>query len=236
MSTSFNSKVQAVLDRMDPASARLIQSYIEDLRNHGLYSFSSLLEVVRAASDMDLRVTACWLLGRLDDRRALDTLIAALQEADLRVVEEAAKSLGMLGSRKALQPLIELLIHSGAPENRKAAAYALGLLHDKRAFEPLLRMLMNSQEAPQVRGYAAEALASLKDRRASPALMAALEDPSVEVRFWCVFALGQLQESRALPLLERLVEKDASILPGWGTIAQEAADAMDSIKKAASRS
>ncbi len=235
MTTSFKRKMQAILEKMDPAGVPLMQSHTEYLRDNGLYSFSSLLKMVRASTDTDLRVTACWLLGRLGDKRAIDTLIAVLQEADFRVVEEAAKSLGILGSSKALRPLIKLLLHPGAPENRKAAAYALGLLHDRRAFEPLVQVLSNSQEAPEVRGYAAEALASLKDRRASPALMASLEDPAVEVRFWCVFALGQLQESRALPLLERLAENDTSVLPGWGTIAQEAASAMDSIRKTASR-
>ena len=46
---------------------------------------------------------------------------------------------------------------------------------------------------------AAEALADLRDGRAVAPLLAALEDPAAEVRYWAAFALGELGDPQALP-------------------------------------
>lgn len=75
---------------------------------------------------------------------------------------------------------------------RYAAAYALGFSRsDKRAVSPLIRVLENQQETPRVRAQAAECLGMLGKRKAMGALIQCSADESAEVRFWCVFAMGQ---------------------------------------------
>jgi hypothetical protein len=75
---------------------------------------------------------------------------------------------------------------------RYGAVYALGFCRsDKRAVAPLIRVLEDRQEAPRVRALAAECLGNLGKRKAIKALIACSTDGSAEVRFWCVFALGQ---------------------------------------------
>jgi len=58
--------------------------------------------------------------------------------------------------------------------------------------------LADRNEDPRVRGLAAEALTEAGERRAVPSLIAVLGDPSVEVRFWAAFALGELGNPAAL--------------------------------------
>jgi len=91
--------------------------------------------------------------------------------------------------------------------------------------------LADRNEDPRVRGLAAEALTEAGERRAVPSLIAVLGDPSVEVRFWAAFALGQLGDPAALRALERLAETDDAELPGWRSVKDEAADAIERIRQ-----
>lgn len=90
-------------------------------------------------------------LGRLRDQRAVDSLIAVLEDT----VEDVTWSIQV------------------------AAATALGQIGDIRAVDPLIKALLRSRESP-VRASAARALGLLKDQRAIPALTARLNDQFTE--------------------------------------------------------
>jgi HEAT repeat protein len=125
--------------------------------------------------------------------------------------------------------LLAALERDPRPEIRVAAAYALGLLKNGLAVDPLLKTLANPQENARVRGFCAEALEGIGDRRASAGLIEALDDAKVEVRFWSAFALGELKEPLALAKLAALAKNDTAILEGWGSVQEEAADAIAKI-------
>jgi len=110
-----------------------------------------------------------------------------------------------------------------------SAAHALGVLGDHRAVDPLLAKLADRTEEPRVRGFAAEALTGPRERRAVPLLIAALDDPSVVVMFWATFALGELGDSPEFGALERLAQTDDAVLPGWRSVKDEAAAAIERI-------
>jgi HEAT repeat protein len=156
----------------------------------------------------------------------ISALLAALADADETVRWEAAKALIALGDKRVVPPLIALAQGAGASEQRAAAVYALGFLYDARALAPLVQVLRDRREDAQLRGHAAEALAYLGHRRAVPALIAALDDPSPEVRLWSVFALGELGDRRAVAPLERLAATDVTPVPGWWTVGEEAREAL----------
>jgi hypothetical protein len=82
---------------------------------------------------------------------------------------------------------------------RLHAVYTLGWRHDRRAVPCLIRVLGNQQETSNVRGQAAESLGILRKRKAIAALVEGSRDPSPEVRFWCVFALGHFVRKRKTP-------------------------------------
>ena len=63
----------------------------------------------------------------------------------------------------------------------------------------------------------------------TPVLIGTLQDASSEVRFWSAFALGQLGDARAIPALEQLAMRDKTAVANWGTVREEALDAITQI-------
>jgi HEAT repeat protein len=192
-----------------------------------------------AHADAQVRATACCVLGRRRDKRSAWVLLSAFGDARREVFWEAAKALASIRNRHAFRPLAAALAGEKDMEKRKAAAYALGWLGDQRAVEPLLERVADAAEDPRVRGQAAESLGYLleylqmqaqPDAAAVDALIAALRDPSGEVRFWAAFALGLARDHRAIPELERLAEADHQVVPGWWAVSKEAHDAIANIK------
>jgi HEAT repeat protein len=157
---------------------------------------------------------------------SIRALLDALADADATVRWEAAKTLSALGDKRSVPPLLAIAQGTGASQQRAAAVYALGWLRDSRALTPLAQVLRSYQESAQLRGHAAEALAYLGNRRAVPALIITLDDPSPEVRLWCAFALGELGDRRAMAPLERLAATDVTPVPGWWTVGEEAREAL----------
>jgi HEAT repeat protein len=153
-------------------------------------------------------MTACWLLGPWNDEAALGPLVAALHDPDSRLRAEAAKSLGTLDNPPAVPGLIAALQADADADTRLSAAYVLGQLDDPRAVDPLLAKLADT----------------------GAALITVLSDPSAEVRFWGAFALGKLKDPAALGALERLAQTDDAAVPGWGSVRDEAAAAIETIR------
>jgi len=118
-------------------------------------------------------------------------------------------------------------------EVRDAAAYALGFCAEgtqtQQAVKALTSVVAAQNEMPMVRGTAAEALANLAEVQSMPVLIGTLQDTSNEVRFWSAFALGQLGDARAIPALEQLAMTDKTGLAHWGSVRQEALDAINQI-------
>jgi HEAT repeat protein len=136
----------------------------------------------------------------------------------------------VLDDLRAVPELLAALQTDPDPDTRMSAAHSLGVLGDHRAVDPLLAKLADRTEDPRVRGFVAEALTGPQERRAVPFLIAVLDDPSVEVRFWAAFALGELGDSTALGALERLAQTDDAVVPGWRSVKDEAAAAIERIR------
>jgi HEAT repeat protein len=148
---------------------------------------------------------------------------------------DEAQSLIEAADTTAVPRLIRDLHTSRDCEKRVAAAYALGFFHDRRAAKPLIHVIRNRRASPRLRGQAAEALGYLlmfrPDRMALSALLEEVGDPSPEVRFWAVFAIGQMGNRKAISILTKVSQKDKATLPGWWSIAREAKAAIRQIRK-----
>lgn len=224
----FDEALQRVVEQVAPDYRHRAQGDVDALRATGVRSWEQLVALLHDGGG-DNRARACWVLSRLGDRRALRHLLAALNDPDPQLRAEAARSIGTFDSPRAVPFLARTLRGDPDGDTRLAAAYALGLINGERAIDALLEAVTDVGEAARVRGMAAEALA--RTARAVPTLIAALADPLVEVRFWAAFALGQTGDPAALPALERLAATDDVVLPGWGTVKQEAAAAIEIIRK-----
>jgi HEAT repeat protein len=95
----------------------------------------------------------------------------------------------------------------------------------------LEKVLSNRSENPRLRAFVAETLAHRHRPSSHNVLLRNVTDPSREVRFWCAFALGQMRERKALPLLRVLAERDHRVVRGWWTVSKEAADAIANITR-----
>jgi len=163
-------------------------------------TLEQLLEVL---DDRDSRVckhltSALAKLGA----KAVEPLIAVLNNRNHPAREYAARELGMLQDSRAVQPLIEAL----KDENQKVrsnAALALYNYKDLSALNPLIKLLKDNQST--VRRNAAITLGKLGDTRALLPLTYVLTDKEKIVRSAAAYSLMLLGDERAIkPLLSAL--------------------------------
>jgi HEAT repeat protein/cyclophilin family peptidyl-prolyl cis-trans isomerase len=172
----------------------------------------------RLLTDSEARVRrrAALAVGRVGLPDGVPLLTPLLNDADPEVRQMAAFALGLIGDRSARDPLVTALSDE-SPLVQGSACEALGLIGDPAAAAPigalLTRLLGVLSELPAEADESRrdtppaafrlglEALVRLK---AYDALAAAVLDASGQprVRWWpAAFALGRLEDKRALPAL-----------------------------------
>jgi len=177
------------------------------------------------------RSDAARRLGKIGDPRAVPELEKLLQDPGDEVREAALYALGRIGTREALESMLDALndgdrwsqekvaeaVEEAGDESRRVL---VGLLRDgnpaRRAFaaevmgglggteEAVYLEEALADEAVDVRARAADSLGRMRHRLARPALLQALEDPAWQVRAQAVKALGSIGEEKDVP---QLVEK-----------------------------
>jgi HEAT repeat protein len=190
---------------------------------------AALVDVLRQDSDAQMREAAAYSLWPLDDQGAVEPLLATVADADEApgVRAQAAETLGYLGDRRAVPPLIAALADP-APEVRFWSAFALGGLADPRAL-PMLERLVAEDQAIAPRWWsvrreaddAAEAIQSMGRERDWPEVEALLETTGRSYRGLVALlgdgqlpparrsiicrALGCLGDKRAVPALRAVL-------------------------------
>jgi HEAT repeat protein len=207
------------------------------------------------SSDYDVRMAAAKELGETKDLRAIqpliaalgadvgavaekalvnigaaavEPLIAALENPDVRVREGAVRALGEIKDPRAVRPLIaalkngnrvrltDVLSRIGAPaveplvaalknpdvQVREGSVRALGKINDPRTVRPLIAALKDAD--PVVRAGAARTLGEIKDPRVVEPLVAALRDPGWAVRHMAAQALGKMGALAIEPVMAAL--------------------------------
>jgi len=162
--------------------------------------------------------------------------IAALDDEDWGIREDAASALGQSGDARSVQPLIRTLRDSdravreaatsslttlGQPavlslgfclqdpnlQVQEAAASILATIADEQVYEPLLSALLNPNWI--VRMSAAKGLTRLKDARAIDTLIVVLQDKVPAVREEACRTIQAIGEASISPLLKKLQD------PNW---------------------
>ena len=160
----------------------------------------------------DFRNHAAQALGKIRDTRAVEPLIALLEDKNMGYFVEMA--LGDIGDKRAVEPLIaklkrqnygdphtfDELAKIGGPRVieflvRECAANALTKVDDKQAVvESLITALKDNSES--VRAHAAEALGLIGDEKAVESLISVLMDERYVVRRYAALALGAMGDRR----------------------------------------
>jgi HEAT repeat protein len=169
----------------DPDIAYMAATYLPDLGD------LSVEPLVRALNDQDaaVRKHAAFILGRMGDTRAVEPLIAALEDDNAT----AASVLGGLRHPDVVPALGRALKEGGVLGVRPAAAAALGRLGDPAGVDLLVAALDDLSSF--VRRNAAEALGKLRDGRAAkPLIHNGLSDQAIDVHNAAVAALIEMGE------------------------------------------
>lgn len=144
------------------------------------------------------RAFAAHALGDVTDpterRRAVEALIAALDDDRVEVRAEACSSLGDLREPAAVPALVRRLDDGAAPV-RQNAAIALGTIAHEGGFEPLVDALKSGPA--DLRFQAATSLAEIDPARAFDPLLAALHDKDPQVVGAAALSLGAIPAAAA---------------------------------------
>ena len=123
-----------------------IEKIISLMQKGDEISIHTILKVLSSClknSDFMIRKQATEWLGKINDPRAIETLILCLQDIHWAVRKRAVISLGNLGDSKPIGPIIECL-KDEEYSVRYQAAKVLGELGDERASEPL-KLCLNDE-------------------------------------------------------------------------------------------
>jgi HEAT repeat protein len=135
-----------------------------------------------ASPDPEKRLQAVKALGTSKDSKAVDHLINALGDSDLRVQAKAVQILGDMRATEAAPVLVERLMMRTTDSGMKQLIIAsLGKIGDSRAVRPLIQLLQRELDV-ETRGTAIFALGEIGSPEALEVLEhieATDEDPTV---------------------------------------------------------
>jgi HEAT repeat protein len=126
--------------------------------------------------DAQERLEAIRTLGQIDDPKAVEALVGAASDADMRVRIKAIDTLGQVRAKDATPLLIQQLFMRDTDLGLKQRILAsLGKIGDTRATGPIMDLLARNGD-PAVRGNAIFALGDIGDPAALPSLDAMAKD------------------------------------------------------------
>jgi HEAT repeat protein len=208
---------------------------VEYSKELGIEGEAELLKLCAdVQGDAMARGIACLALGCFEYEPAIPILVGLADHEDLRLVINATRALSMIGSRKAVRPMISLAKDAIRVEVRNRAVDVLGMLRDSRAEETLVRILSDPAEAESTRCSAAAAIGGLSQQssEALSSLLGALKEPSALMRWTALNTLGLVGDQSIIPLIQvYLVDHEiVPQLPSRITVASAAENALDNIR------
>lgn len=202
-----------MLAGMGPAVVPRLVSEMRRARNNWLIgaalakmgpgAVEPLAEMLETADEV-AAVDCVYLLGELQDRRAVPTLARFLEDPREKVRVYVVTALLQIGGDRAVEAVLLRLTREG----KGVSGFIVESLlrHGRRNADPLLRNL-DSPDA-RVRAEVAYLLGRLRDPRAADRLIGLLKDSEPKVRRSALFALGELSETlgEAQDLICEMVE------------------------------
>jgi HEAT repeat protein len=135
------------LDELIHAVPKYRQSYpslydrtMDALVNVGTPAIETFCALLKRQDKAETRLTAAVALGRIENARAVEPLITALQDPDANVRKAVAEALGSIGDHRAAEPLIAALKDRDLSV-RITVVDALKKIGDRNAVAPLFAAL-----------------------------------------------------------------------------------------------
>lgn len=198
-------------------------------RSNGVLTFAafwSMLEEGIRDGHAGRRTAIADGLGLWSHPRSIDLLTSVMEEDDGPSVRaSAARALGRIGDRQAVQPLCGALGDECLWVQR-AAARALGQIGAPESVDALREALV--YEEPLMRGSVVVALGHIRTKEARRALVDCLQDEDPAVRWYAARGLAEIGEVENVVPLQALLEDDVVLFDrAVGEVAQSAIVAIE---------
>jgi len=181
---------------------------IAALGNHKAADAVPVIAKVLGSQKLQRRYVAAWALGEIGTAGCVAPLLQALDDPQVEVRKAATRSLIKLNNL-ALQPLIDFL--PTANEREAAGAIrALGDIADPQAFSAVAALAETGNRAEVIL-----ALGKIKDPRAEPLMIKALQDSDWQVRMYAAMALGSINAKVAVAPLELALNDEVNVVREW---------------------
>ena len=228
----FDERVKILLQKAPGQVFEQFQESVNNLTKSGANSYSDLIAIVLNTTQVqELRMDAVWLLGQIGYKEHWKFLISVFDDSDYNLFWQAANSLRLLKSKRSVPILLAYLKDNSNPEKQRAAAYALSMSSNKLIIDLMLDIFKQRNTPTKVRAQIAETLSCIGKGlpEVIDTLAHELKDAEIEVRFWSIFALGQLGNLHTIPYLEFFIEDNNTLLT-HGSIRDEALMAISQIE------
>jgi len=153
-----------------------------------------------------LRLSVVEALCFYKDQRAINPLIALLDESDTNLQSRTAQALSEIGS-PTMEPLLQAM-RTASPYARRTIIESLGRNKDPRALDAIRAALHD--ESARVRSSAIYALNERKDTASLPALRALLNDQDEGVCSAAVSALSAMKDRASVPKILTMVRSQSA--------------------------
>jgi HEAT repeat protein len=172
-----------------------------------------LISALRGDPSAEVRESAVRLLAELGESRAIEPLIAALDDSDSSVSLAALRALSTFRDARSVKALIGILQTSDNDAMVSDATRCLVEFADPQCIDPLIALL-KGKKSVYIQNAAVQILGKLGDPRAADSLFAVLKDKrkASGTRLFAADALGQLNDPRWFePLVGMLKSRDRHV-------------------------
>ncbi|MFX0064394.1 MAG: HEAT repeat domain-containing protein [Candidatus Hermodarchaeota archaeon] len=213
-SSCQQSKVPEMIDILQQREHSLIFAQIKACRGLGMLGNTEGQAVLKEilldeGRHINLRTTAAWALGSMNNEESAGILVQILNSKDPRLRKFSSDSLVTVGS-PAIPKLIEFYQNKtelNSEENIEIRSKVLGILGKIGGTEALNVLLDATEDSDYVIKLSATyALGDTKREEAVSRLMELLHDPDLEIREAAQEALGNLKDIALKPLTEVLLD------------------------------
>ena len=199
-------------------------------REEAAVDTTKLFAMIRALNDEEpeVRKTAIYILGEMEDPRAIDALGKILTSdplAELR--SRAAWALGEIEDERAIPALMKAVEDENG-EVRKNVVWALGQIESEDALPALSKAAKDPN--PKVRKNAIWAIGEIESPAAVGILTEALKDDDEQVRRSAAWGLGELEDDDAIPGLVVALRDMDSEVRRYAAIALAESESMEAVE------
>jgi len=206
------------------AQLRARQSVIDASQRLAQYGRFGLQEILKIALDptvaVDLRTDALTLFAA-SERGGEGALPMLLESGDKLLVAEMLKRIREFRTEWAATEIISRIRAASEPSERALLAWALaGYSGNGEALDVLMDLIKLDPDGI-VRNHAIESLSEFRFPVVVDALLSTLEHGSASERFWSLYSLGTIRDTRAVEAISQCLH-DQTQIPDFGTISAEA--------------